>query len=175
MIFLSMNAGAVKYIGFDSGAVVFSDTSVYGKKYDVYGTIIDGSVGAKESYTSTSNFNNTTVTFTFDYDINSANLFGKTGQSKGATNDLSSMVTIDKDKRKVYLKSNLNTKLDDVYLMLWVNGDFGNSYNLVQNLTALENVELATEITRNPLKASDVLRDVGLKDRMNKQQHKRKI
>ena len=40
-------------------------------------------------------------------------------------------------------------------------------YNLVQNLTALENVELATEITRNPLKASDVLRDVGLKDRMN--------
>ena len=40
-------------------------------------------------------------------------------------------------------------------------------YNLVQNLTALENVELATEICRDPLVPSKVLADVGLKDRMN--------
>jgi len=40
-------------------------------------------------------------------------------------------------------------------------------YNLVQNLTALENVELANQISKNPLNASDVLTQVGLKDRMN--------
>ncbi len=40
-------------------------------------------------------------------------------------------------------------------------------YNLVQNLTALENVELARQISKNPLKAEDVLELVGLKERMN--------
>lgn len=38
-------------------------------------------------------------------------------------------------------------------------------YNLVQNLTALENVELARQICKNPLKAEDVLELVGLKER----------
>ena len=40
-------------------------------------------------------------------------------------------------------------------------------YNLVQNLTALENVELAVQICKNPLKPEKVLEEVGLKDRMN--------
>lgn len=39
-------------------------------------------------------------------------------------------------------------------------------YNLVQNLTALENVELAAQICREPLNAADVLKQVGLEDRM---------
>ena len=39
-------------------------------------------------------------------------------------------------------------------------------YNLVQSLTALENVELAAQICRNPLPAAQVLEEVGLKDRM---------
>lgn len=39
-------------------------------------------------------------------------------------------------------------------------------YNLVQNLTALENVELALQICKDPLDAREVLTDVGLKDRM---------
>ena len=39
-------------------------------------------------------------------------------------------------------------------------------YNLVQNLTALENVELAAQICRNPLNAEEVLRDVGLGERL---------
>ncbi len=39
-------------------------------------------------------------------------------------------------------------------------------YNLVQNLTALENVELAAQICKNPLPAAEVLTDVGLEDRM---------
>ncbi len=40
-------------------------------------------------------------------------------------------------------------------------------YNLVQNLTALENVELAAQICPDPLDAREVLRDVGLAERMN--------
>lgn len=40
-------------------------------------------------------------------------------------------------------------------------------YNLVQNLTALENVELALQVSRHPLSAGDMLREVGLSDRMN--------
>ena len=38
-------------------------------------------------------------------------------------------------------------------------------YNLVQNLTALENVELAAQICREPFPAGQVLEQVGLKDR----------
>ncbi|MBQ4465235.1 MAG: ABC transporter ATP-binding protein [Oscillospiraceae bacterium] len=39
-------------------------------------------------------------------------------------------------------------------------------YNLVQNLTAKENVELAAQICRDPLDAETVLRQVGLGERM---------
>ena len=39
-------------------------------------------------------------------------------------------------------------------------------YNLVQNLTALENVELAAQICKDPLPAPTVLEEVGLKDRL---------
>ena len=39
-------------------------------------------------------------------------------------------------------------------------------YNLVGNLTALENVELALQICKDPLDAEMVLREVGLADRM---------
>lgn len=38
-------------------------------------------------------------------------------------------------------------------------------YNLVQNLTALENVELAAQICRDPLPADEVLDEVGLAER----------
>ncbi len=40
-------------------------------------------------------------------------------------------------------------------------------YNLVQNLTALENVELSSQICRDPLDAKETLKLVGLADRMN--------
>ena len=40
-------------------------------------------------------------------------------------------------------------------------------YNLVQNLTALENVELASQICKDPLPAEEVLRQVGLGERMD--------
>ncbi|MGI6094280.1 MAG: ABC transporter ATP-binding protein [Lachnospiraceae bacterium] len=40
-------------------------------------------------------------------------------------------------------------------------------YNLIQNLTAQENVELATQICKDPLDAKQVLCDVGLQDRLH--------
>ena len=40
-------------------------------------------------------------------------------------------------------------------------------YNLIQNLTALENVELATEICKNSLSPKETLINVGLKDRLD--------
>lgn len=39
-------------------------------------------------------------------------------------------------------------------------------YNLVQNLTALENVELANQISKTPLDAREILTQVGLPDRL---------
>ena len=39
--------------------------------------------------------------------------------------------------------------------------------NLLPNLTAVENVELALQICKNPLDAEEVLREVGLGDRLN--------
>ncbi|MFT4143735.1 MAG: ABC transporter ATP-binding protein [Mobilitalea sp.] len=39
-------------------------------------------------------------------------------------------------------------------------------YNLVQNLTTVENVELASQICKNPLDAGQCLKDVGLGERL---------
>lgn len=39
-------------------------------------------------------------------------------------------------------------------------------YNLIQNLTAVENVEIASEICKNPLDSEETLKKVGLTDRM---------
>ncbi len=40
-------------------------------------------------------------------------------------------------------------------------------YNLVQNLTALENVELATQICKRPLDPKTILKKVGLENRIS--------
>lgn len=40
-------------------------------------------------------------------------------------------------------------------------------YNLIPNLTARENVEMATQICKNPINADDALKSVGLTDRMD--------
>ena len=40
-------------------------------------------------------------------------------------------------------------------------------YNLIPNLTALENVEIVTQMIENPLPADQVLTSVGLGDRLN--------
>ena len=50
---------------------------------------------------------------------------------------------------------------------LYVDGKDITAYNLVPNLTALENVELALQISKDPLDAQAVLEEVGLGERKN--------
>ena len=60
--------------------------------------------------------------------------------------------------------------LNDKQLTLYRRNDIGfifQFYNLVQNLTALENVELATEICKDHFDPAKTLEQVGLQDRMN--------
>lgn len=59
-------------------------------------------------------------------------------------------------------------KLSDKELITYRRHDIGfvfQFYNLVQNLTAIENVELATQICKNPLNIVDVMESVGLTSR----------
>ena len=62
------------------------------------------------------------------------------------------------------------TKLKNKEIIKYRREDIGfvfQFYNLVQNLTAKENVELATQICKNSLDPVEVLEKVGLKNRMN--------
>lgn len=61
-------------------------------------------------------------------------------------------------------------KLTDIGLTTYRRNDVGfvfQFYNLIPNLTALENVEMASEISAHPLNPKDVIRQVGLEDRAN--------
>ena len=62
------------------------------------------------------------------------------------------------------------TKLKNKELIKYRREDIGfvfQFYNLVQNLTAKENVELATQICKDSLNPEEVIEKVGLKDRIN--------
>ena len=62
------------------------------------------------------------------------------------------------------------TKLKDKQLISFRRNDIGfvfQFYNLVQNLTAFENIELGTQICKNSLNAKEALKKVGLEDRMD--------
>ena len=62
------------------------------------------------------------------------------------------------------------SKFDEKALTTYRRDDVGfvfQFYNLVGNLTALENVELALQISNNPLDAKEVLQEVGLSNRMD--------
>ncbi len=69
---------------------------------------------------------------------------------------------------KVVLDGVEISKLSEAQLTLYRRNDIGfvfQFYNLVQNLTALENVELAGQICKDPLDAYETLREVGLAGR----------
>ena len=62
------------------------------------------------------------------------------------------------------------SKYNDKDLITYRRHDIGfvfQFYNLIPNLTAMENVELATQICDNPMPAYEALKLVGLEDRMN--------
>ena len=78
----------------------------------------------------------------------------------GGMDGLSSgQVLLDGEENSAYNKKKLTTyrRYDIGFVFQF--------YNLVQNLTALENVELAAQICKEPLDAMSVLEMVGLKDR----------
>ena len=62
------------------------------------------------------------------------------------------------------------TNLKDKELIKYRRNDIGfvfQFYNLVQNLTALENVELAVQLCKDHLNPETILKKVGLKNRLN--------
>ncbi len=71
---------------------------------------------------------------------------------------------------RVWVNDKEVTKLNNKQLIEYRRNDIGfvfQFYNLVQNLTARENVELATQICKNPLDIDEVMEAVGLSDRKN--------
>ena len=71
---------------------------------------------------------------------------------------------------RIIVDENDISKADDKALTEYRRYDIGfvfQFYNLVQNLTAKENVELALQICRFPLDPIKILKLVGLQDRMN--------
>ena len=74
------------------------------------------------------------------------------------------------DEGRILLDGDLVSEYSQKQLTAYRRHDVGfvfQFYNLVQNLTALENVELASEICRDPLPADEMLRQVGLAQRMD--------
>ncbi len=73
------------------------------------------------------------------------------------------------DEGSIYLDGELISGYTPKQLTAYRRYDVGfvfQFYNLVQNLTALENVELASEICKKPLDARETLKGVGLEDRL---------
>lgn len=71
---------------------------------------------------------------------------------------------------QVLVDGNDITKYNDKQLVGYRRNDIGfvfQFYNLVPNLTALENVELAAQVCKNSLDASETLYKVGLGERKN--------
>ncbi|MHB8132206.1 MAG: ABC transporter ATP-binding protein [Mobilitalea sp.] len=71
---------------------------------------------------------------------------------------------------KIYLDNNDITAMNDLELTNYRRYNIGfvfQFYNLIPNLTSLENVELAKQVCKSPLKAVEALSIVGLKDRIN--------
>ncbi len=71
---------------------------------------------------------------------------------------------------KILLNGQDVTKLDKKGLCRYRRDAVGfvfQFYNLMPNLTALENVEIAVEICKDHLKPAEVLEEVGLKERLN--------
>ena len=73
------------------------------------------------------------------------------------------------DGGKVIVDGNVISDYNKKKLVLYRRYDIGfvfQFYNLVQNLTALENVELASQICKNPLNPKECLERVGLGKRL---------
>ena len=94
-------------------------------------------------------------------------ILGHSGAGKTtALNILGGMDTV--SSGEVWVNDNEITKLNNKQLIEYRRNDIGfvfQFYNLVQNLTAKENVELATQICSDALNVDEILDKVGLKSR----------
>lgn len=144
MILIGLNEGARVYQSFTSKAenemdnIGFSNFEGFAQDFNVYGNNVNASVGAKMAYSNITRLNKNTISMLFDYIVKTVNVFGKTVQTGGTTTELTNtdINIIDKGSgySEVQIKTNLNTSLDDIFILVYINGDFGNSYNLIQNL-----------------------------------------
>ena len=107
-----------------------------------------------------------------DFSVNKGEfviIAGASGAGKSTIlNILGGMDTV--SSGKVIVDNNEISKYSQKDLITYRRYDIGfvfQFYNLVQNLTARENVELATQISKKPLDIDKVLDSVGLKDRKN--------
>ena len=107
-----------------------------------------------------------------DFSVNKGEfviIAGASGAGKSTIlNILGGMDTV--SSGKVIVDNNEISKYSQKDLITYRRYDIGfvfQFYNLVQNLTARENVELATQISKNPLNIDKVLDSVGLSDRKN--------
>lgn len=74
------------------------------------------------------------------------------------------------DSGDIYVDGAEVSKMNDRELTNYRRYDVGfvfQFYNLMPNLTALENIEIAVEICKNPLDPVEVLKSVGLEERLN--------
>lgn len=74
------------------------------------------------------------------------------------------------DEGHIYFDGKDIVKLNDKELTNYRRYDIGfvfQFYNLMPNLTALENVEIAKELSKSSLDSKEVLEEVGLKDRIS--------
>lgn len=147
MIVIGLNEGARTYTNFECKAenemdnISFSNFSGYGQDFNVYNNIVNASVGSRYTYSNITRLNKNTISMLFDYIVETVNVFGKTTQTGGNTTELTNtnINIIDKGSgySEVQIKTNLNTSLDDVFLLVYINGNFSpiNYYDYLQNLT----------------------------------------
>lgn len=69
---------------------------------------------------------------------------------------------------EVYLDGQNISKYNKKQLATYRRQDIGfvfQFYNLIPNLTAIENIEIASQLSKNPMNPEEILEQVGLKDR----------
>lgn len=96
-------------------------------------------------------------------------LLGASGSGKSTLLNIIGGLDVPTSGEVIFRDHNL-TKADDAALTEYRRDHVGfvfQFYNLIPSLTALENVQLITEIAAHPMRAEDALEMVGLKERLN--------